>query len=220
LLALAVVAGANAQDFKKMGKKAVELVPNGWKVEECKGDLNRDGFPDLVVLATPNDADKLIIREDDGYVFDCNAPVLAIYWGVGGGYYQLYKRYDDIVPHREDEDLDVQVEATVTERGCLRFQTKTWASAGSSDTGGNVSVYRYQNGDFFRIGFETDYFSRMSGDGLKISVNFSTGKMQKITYNEFDEDAEKQETWSDIPKNPLVKLGEKSVDACPEWIEN
>lgn len=211
-----MVSSASAQTLKRVGKSGIDVAPNGWKVEEYKGDLNRDGVRDMVVVATPNLAEKLIIREDDGYVFDCNAPVLAIYWGVPAGKYYLYKEYRDIIPHREDEFMDVEVATEITNRGTIKFTINTFASAGSAYTGSYKYVFRYQNEDFFRIGYESDYFSRMSGDGKIISINYSTRKRQIKTYNAFDEGVAQTETWESIPSKPLERLGARYLEQQTE----
>ena len=216
LLALAWAAGAYAQDFKKMGKTAVELAPPGWKVEEHRGDLNRDGIADMMVLATPSNSGKIIIREEDGAVFDCNAPVLAIYWGAGAGYFVFYKQYSGIVPHREDEYVDVTVEPSITDKGCLRFATSTIPSAGTSETGKVVCIYRFQNGDFFKIGFASESYSRMSGEAINTSYNFNTNKKQTIYSNFFDKSVPKTEKWEDIARKPLPRLGSEMLDTWPD----
>ena len=76
----ALVTVADAQSLQSSGRSSKEIVPQGWGVQEEAGDLNKDGIADLVIIATPNFRENIQVREGDGYEYDYNQPILAIYW--------------------------------------------------------------------------------------------------------------------------------------------
>ena len=73
-----------AQGMKPAGTSADDIVPEGWQKQKVRGDLNKDGFEDLVIIATPDNAENMLTR-DDGYVYNFNQPLLAVYFGTGDG---------------------------------------------------------------------------------------------------------------------------------------
>ncbi|MBQ3926745.1 MAG: hypothetical protein II706_07130, partial [Bacteroidaceae bacterium] len=72
--------GMQAQSLKKQGTSVEQIVSEGWEHKEATGDLNKDGIKDLVVLAKPNFKEKMKTR-DDGYEYNFNPYILAIYFG-------------------------------------------------------------------------------------------------------------------------------------------
>ena len=199
----------SAQALKQQGASAEQIVPEGWEHEEALGDLNKDGVKDLVVLAKPNFKENMQTR-DDGYEYNFNPYILAIYFGQAEGDFQQWKQYEDLFePDSEWTTNDVDVE--ITERGTLNISTNFFASAGSWGTNQTKYTYRYQNGDFYRIGKESSDMMRNSGEMTTVSENYLTWKRQTIKDNAF-EDVVKKETWSKLTKQPLEKLGEKGLE--------
>lgn len=212
LVALFTFFNASAQKFAQSGSSASELTPEGWKIQETKGDLNKDGIADLVIIGTPTDPEHMHTRED-GYVYNFNAPVLAIYWGLTDGDYCLYNQYNDIIPHPEDEYFFVDISMSVNERGALVFDVDEFASAGSYGKNNYSVIFRYQNDDFFLIGAESQEYSRTTGEAKKESYNFNTHKKQVNTFNMFDDSVPNREKWLKIPAKPLRRLGSFSFAA-------
>lgn len=209
ILALFFCLNVFGQEFKKIGNSAIDLVPLGWKLEHSTGDLNKDGILDMIIVATaPNNSDSLDIEAE---LINKNRPVLAIYFGIGTNKYKLFKVYKDIVAYSNDKYFHVDFSAQITNRGTIKTSTQTWSSAGTSEAGNYGYIFRFQNGDFYKIGYFSDYFSRMTGDGQKISINYSTKKKQIITYNQFDENFDGQESWEDIENQPLKILGQEEL---------
>ena len=56
-----------AQSLKRQGMSVVDILPSGWEHQEVTGDLNKDGIPDLVVVATPNFKEHMLT-----YLFDAS----------------------------------------------------------------------------------------------------------------------------------------------------
>ena len=182
----------SAQELAKKGRSAEEIVPQGTDFVKAEGDLNKDGLNDLVVFADP---------------------VLAIYFATPSGNYELWKRYDDILPNdKENDDLMIDIELSITDRGALKIEVGYFASAGTSYVTNNNYTYRFQNGDFYKIGEEQHSMSRMTGDDKTISTNSLTHKRQVVIENAFDETIKPKETWTSIPKKPLRRLGEDPLE--------
>lgn len=196
---------ANAQDFKQQYTSAEQLVPEGWEHFEAVGDLNKDGIKDLVVLAKPNFKENMKTR-DDGYVYNFNPYILAIYFGQTNGVFELWKQYNDLFePDSEWSSLDVAIK--ITERGTLQIDTDFFASAGTYGTNQSTYIYRYQNNDFFLIGMKTHDMARNTGEMTTISENYLTWKRWTVKDNAFEK-GKMKESWSKLTKTPLMKLGE------------
>ena len=200
---------AMAQQLQQQGTGVNDLIPAGWDHTEAQGDLNKDGFNDLVVVATPNFKEKTKTR-DDGYVYNFNQPILAIYFGSAEGLLQLWQTYDQVIPAREDEYFSIDASLMITEKGVLRISLETFSSWGSWSSDDYNFSYRYQNGDFYLIGKETHSLSRNTGDVEIVSENYLTWKRQVVKENVMEDgkDTPKVEKWSRLSKKPLEKLGE------------
>lgn len=175
-----------------------------------QGDLNNDGIQDMVICATPRNSENMMVR-DDGYEYNFNKPVLAIYFGKGDETYSLFKEYPNTIPGLEDEFGFVTVGSETTDEGDLKFDIEWFYSAGSSAVDQNSYLYRYQDGDFYLIGSEVQSYSRMSGEAENVSKNYLTKKQLTTTFNMKDDKVKPTETWLDLPDEPLEKLGASTL---------
>lgn len=183
---------ASAQETTKKGRSAEEIIPQSVDFVKAEGDLNKDGLNDLVVYVQPE---------------------LAIYFATPSGDYELWKQYDSILPiDEEGDDLMIDIELSITDRGALKIMIGSFASAGTSYVTNTNYTYRFQNGDFYKIGEEQHSMSRMTGDDETVSTNYLTHKRQVVRQNAFDETVKPKETWTTIPKTPLRRLGEDQLD--------
>lgn len=195
-----------AQSLKASGATVSDVVPSDWEVTSATGDLNGDGVADVAVIATPRYEANLKVR-DDGYVYNFNQPVLAIYWGKADGTLQLYKQYDNVIPARPDEYLSIDPSLSITKRQTLVIDLEYFASAGGWTSTTTSYVFRYQQGDFFLIGMDENSLTRNTGETTIISQNYLTGK-QCVTTGHIDSSKKKpKEKWSRLPKAPLQPLG-------------
>lgn len=210
MLLLGSIDGLQAQGLAQQGTSVEDLVPNGWLHQEAKGDLNKDGIEDLVVAATPDYVENTRTR-DDGYVYNFNQPILAIYFGMGQGQLRLWRKYDNVMPADENEGCHHEFGLDITDRGALRISISLWCSAGSYGTSSDTYTYRYQQGDFSLIGMDREEMMRNSGECSIVSENYLTWKRQVKTSNAFDETVSVTEKWTRLPKKPLEKLGAREL---------
>ena len=208
ILFLFTAISMNAQTLKQQGTLAEQMIPEGWEHQEVQGDLNKDGIKDLVVLAKPNFKENMMTR-DDGYIYNFNKYIIAIYFGQAEGLFKMWKQYQELFP-ADDEWSSVGVELTITERGTLNIDTDLFSSGGNYGTSRTKYTYRYQNADFYLIGRESTEMMRNTGEMTTVSENYLTWKRQTIKDNAFEEGV-KRETWSKLTKVPLEKLGDHEL---------
>ena len=207
LCLLCLCVGVRAQELQKLGRGVDDLVPKGWVYTEATGDLNKDGIADLVVVATPDFKENTKTR-DDGFVYNFNQPLLAVYFGTAGGKMQLWRQYDQVIPARPDEYVSIDTNLTITEKGVLRISLETFASMGGWGTEHSNFSYRYQDGDFYLIGKENQSMSRNTGEMETTSENYLTWRRQVVKENVFeDSNVTKTEKWTKLPRKSLEKLG-------------
>lgn len=206
LLFMSITPCGQAQGLAQQGTSVDDLVPAGWRHIEAQGFLNKDGILDLVVVATPDFKENLKTR-DDGYVYNFNQPILAIYFGAGQGQLQLWKQYDNVIPADESENCSHDITLEITKRGTLRIAISLFCSAGSYGASVDTYTYRYQQGDFYLIGMDNEEMQRNTGESTIVSENYLTWKRQVKTSNVFDDNVPSTEKWTRLPKKPLKRLG-------------
>jgi hypothetical protein len=210
MLSLCTCLGAQAVELKPQGVSVEDIVPAGWSHQEAQGDLNKDGIPDLVVVAIPDDVENTITRSD-GYVYNFNQPILAIYFGDKQGQFQRWKQYDNVIPADEDQNCQHDIGLEITPRGTLCILVQLFCSAGSYGTSVNSYTYRQQNGDFYLIGMDTEEMQRNTGDCTTVSENYLTWKRQVKTSNIADEATPPTEKWTRLTRKHLEKLGAREL---------
>ncbi len=199
-----------AQSLSRTGADAENIVPAGWEHTESMGDLNKDGIADMVLIALPNNPEKIKTR-DDGYQYNFNKPILAIYLGDEKGQLHKWKEYKELLPAMENEYETIEREVKITPRNTLIINLSFFYSAGGYSNVSNSYTFRMQQGDFYLIGEDVCELSRLTGDMRTESFNYLTHKKQTLEENAFDEKVKAKETWQNIAKEPLKRLGETEL---------
>lgn len=187
---------------------------SGW--EEIKGDLNKDGIEDVVLIIKGTDKNKTVIDENRGKL-DRNRRGIIVLLNKGNYYELAAKNYDCFSSENEDggvyfaPELDVNIE-----KGNLNI------NYGHGRYGNWSYTFRYKKGDLELIGFDS-YSSRGPVPQFEVSINFLTKK--KLTRDNLnkDDDGDNYEedfkdTWEIIKDKKIIKLSEiKDFDELDFW---
>jgi hypothetical protein len=189
------------------------LVPSGWTLEaKVEGDLNGDGKADLALVLHATDP-KNVVANPDGFgpdSLDTNPRILAVAFARAGGY-ELALENHALIPRRTDPVLDDPFDSTAASglevaRGTLRLRLGVFASAGSWSMSTTAMTFRWQNGRFELIGYDTTETNRGSGEITGLSINYVT-RRAKRTEGTIESDAETAR-WETLPRRPLLSLDE------------
>lgn len=203
---------ANAQHLKQTGREVNDLVPEGWTVYEARGDLFHHGRSDLVLITVPNYQTGVTVRHD-GYVINSNTPVLAIYSMSEDGKFIKHCEHNNVIPPLQDDNFSTELELKVTDRRTLSIMMNTFFSAGGYGSPRHKYIFRYQNGGFYLIGEDSEFFSRNTGEGEAVSTNYLTNRQSVSTFNVFEETTQKPDTrWKKIVRKPLRRLGSFTLE--------
>lgn len=206
ILATLVILPSQGQEMKKSGTSADNIVPNGWDYIFEKGDLNKDGIADMAIIATPLNEDNIKVR-DDGYVYNFNQPILAIYWGKKDGSFSLFKQYNNVIPARPSEFISIDPTLSINDRQALSISLSYFASAGGWDSTTTTHRFRFQNGDFFLIGEDESVITRNTGALTETSKNYLSHK-QSVSTSNISSKKKPVVKWTNLPKTPLRPLAD------------
>ncbi len=213
LLVGAIVAMVPAMAAAQVAEPAV---PAGWKLLfSVRGDLNRDGQADLVrVIEEDNPAKHL---KNDGLgqsVLNTNPRRLLVFLQQNGTYQPVVDTSQFLPPENDADSpcladpLQEGGEVRV-HNGLLHIRLNYWLSCGSWYVTNNAYAFRYQNGRFRLIGWDSSSFHRASGERSEYSHNYLTGKRKIITgLNEFESNTRPKTRWTRLPGQQVWYLDE------------
>jgi hypothetical protein len=187
------------------------FVPNGWRLEsQAAEDLDGDGRPDLVLVLRQQDPAN-VIRNDDGLgenPLDTNPRILAAAFASDGGGYALALQNHALIPRHDVPTVEDMLEegGVSVQRGALRVTLHFWANAGSWSMGNTTYTFRWQNGRFELIGYDSDSVMRNSGASESLSINYSTGEVKRSVGNMQDD--KETVTWQKLPSSRRWTLDE------------
>ncbi|MDM1383910.1 hypothetical protein [Myroides marinus] len=203
-------------------KSFFEYVPKNWKiVSTAKGDLNKDGIEDLVLIVKDNDASNRIKNESLGQeLLDVNSRNLLILFKDKSGNYTLAdSNSNGFIPSEnstENPCLSDPFTGVNIVKNILILDFNYWYSCGTYFVSNISYKFRYQNNNFELIGVEESSFSRSSGEQTDTSINFSIKKKEVTTgLNEFHE-SNPVTTKSSIEISELFKLKDCYFDTYSE----
>lgn len=181
-------------------------VPGGWRQEiAARGDLNKDGRPDLALVL--RQADPHLLRTDeDGRTFNDNPRVLAVYFAQATGGYRLVAEDGRLIPTGAQRDYDpltgIARGGVTIARGTLQVSLGRFASSVTSDT----FTFRWQKKHFVLIGYDSDSVGRTTNTEVTNSFSYLTARRKRSVERVSDDDT--HVTWSDLPRHRLEALGE------------
>ncbi|MCA9804373.1 MAG: hypothetical protein KC777_20530 [Cyanobacteria bacterium HKST-UBA02] len=202
--------------LKKTGKQADDFVPRGWTVlAKAAGDLNDDRIEDCA-LVVKGESEKFKVRNFDKLgvdLFDTNPRILIILFGEKAGY-KLATASKTIVPIPDTPLMEEPVSELVVKDGVLEFEVQETFNAGSWRISISRYKFRFEKGDFYLIGADTDEIHRGNGDQIEVSYNFLTGKAA-VKLSNMSDDNEVAPQWKKI-KPPYRKTIE-SLKKLYQW---
>lgn len=181
-----------------------DFVPEGWKIiAEEKGDLNKDGKPDLVLVIQNTDS-KNVIKDEFSEIDSNPRTLLILFAGDEKNCYTLNTESKTFIIAHTLSNMEDPFEGIEISKGTLRTKFIQFATIGTWFTSNHTYVWRFQDDEFKLIGASSTEFHRGSGEASDVSVNFSTGKYSLKSYNMFDEEVEETEEWKTL-KNKTLK---------------
>jgi hypothetical protein len=173
--------------------------------KETRSDLNGDGVPDLMLLLHMTEPGNVIAGDGLGArQLDTNPRLLVVAFAdkatdalsLALANHTLIPRHTD--PLMEDPLGDVSVV-----RGTLQVSLGRWMSAGGWSMSHSKFTFRYQDGCFKLIGYDTTDVQRNTGKMSEISVNYLTKKAKRSWG--YSDDA-MNESWKTVQVADLLCL--------------
>lgn len=183
------------------------FVPAGWGVEkESQGDLNGDGVPDLMLVLRMSDPKNVVKNDGLGPdELDTNPRILLVAFSEKAARkYSLALMNHTLIPRHTNPVMDDPLEDAAIVKGALHVSLGFFVSAGTWYTSQTRFTFRYQDGCFKLIGYDSREAKRNTGETSTVSVNYLTRKA-KISEGNFADDREKV-SWKTIRVPKLLCL--------------
>jgi hypothetical protein len=162
------------------------FAPKGWPIEfKSAGDLNADGADDLVLVL--RDADPRNILDNAGFGpdrFNTNPRVLVVALHRPQGGYERVLADHTLITRSTEPNLDDPLEdgsSVVVRRGALRVTLHLFANAGGWTMGNMTYSFRFQQGRFVLIGYDSSMVQRNTGQTEDVSINYLTRKRKDVS---------------------------------------
>ncbi len=213
------------QNLVQWGK----YVPSGWKaIGVAQGKLSAKSNGDAVLIAEENDPAKRKVNDDMGNPsINVNPRRLIFLTKAQQGYRQTHS-YDGFLP--TEGNAQTTCLADPLEEGGIDIAKNVfsvtlhyWLSCGSYGVTTRTFKFRSKNGAFRLIGMDSLSFSRSTGEGSEISINYLTGKKKYTTGIEVigpnepgDTPYQKKIKWSRTAPTPYYLSQMKQTD-CDDY---
>ncbi|WP_312077774.1 hypothetical protein [Chryseobacterium sp.] len=199
-------------DTLKLNKSISGFIPKGYVLykdeimKDIKGDLNKDGLEDCVLIIKGTDKSEFVDHEYRGKL-DRNRRGIVILFNKGDHYELALENKDCFSSENEEGGVYYAPELMVSaEKGNL------YVHYAHGRYGYWNYTFRYQNHDFEMIGYDS---SENRGPVVQYmtSINFMTKK--KLTKENLNKDdpgddytENFKDTWEKLEDKPLLKLSE------------
>jgi hypothetical protein len=220
LLLVAGIAAAGAYDIPEAsypplpatGAAAESFVPAGWGIEVLeKGDLNRDGRPDLLLVLKQDDPANLITNDPDSPgegEWDANPRILAVAFAAKKGGFELALESDDFLPRHENPCIDDPFGMADIADGNVRIGLHLWANAGTWYTSDSIFTFRYSSKAFRLVSYTNYSTKRNTGETWDLDVDY-VARRARMTVGDFSSDEVEDKTYSKtLPRASLRTIQE------------
>jgi hypothetical protein len=183
------------------------LVPAGWDLEmESRGDLNADGAPDLLLVLHMTDPRNVLTNRALGTrELDTNPRILVVAFAdKAASRYSLALADHTLIPRLTNPFMDDPLDQVAVVKGTVQVSLSFWMSAGSWTTSQTTFTFRYQEGCFKLIGYDSTETRRNSGETSAVSVNYPAKRM-KLTKGNIENERESV-SWKSVRAPKLLCL--------------
>ncbi len=201
LITLATTAAAQIKQ-----RNASDFLPKGFVVvNTIKGDLNKDGAEDCVLIIKSTDKSQIITNES-GEKSDRNRRGIIVLFKKGNQFELATKNYKCFSSENEDGGVYFAPELSVNiKKGNLIVHYSHGRYGYWSYT------FRFQNSDFQLIGYDSAYRSNFVSDWVTFdeeSINFLNKKklIREVIKTTKDGKEIFKETWKSVVVSKLIKL--------------
>ncbi len=163
-------------------------ITKGWRVIlDATGDLTGDKKPEVVIVVEEQDKSKIIGNDRLGNpVLNTNPRRLIILTATAQGHRQV-QSVEGFLPPEGDAESSCLADPLMEnggieiKKGVLIVTLNYWLSCGSYGVTTDIYRFRQQGSRFRLIGKDTKSYSRSSGEGEEISINYLTGRKRETT---------------------------------------
>ena len=192
-------------------EKLEDFVPDFWNIEFIRqDDLNKDGQSDTVMVVKNRKNPIFLPYEncDDCAPIDTNPRILIVLFADGKSWRLIKQNIDVITGLILTQDSFNRIDGFDVYAGNGTFSNRIgWFS---TELGYNVFKFRWQDNDFYLIGYDAYSRHRMTGEENTYSYNFLTWRENIVTETPVDDEKSdettKKSVWKQLNKQPLLKL--------------
>lgn len=168
--------------------KLAAYSPDGWKIIlAVEGDLTNDKKPEMVIVVEDQDPKNIFDNDQLGnQKLNTNPRRLIILTPKNASYRQIQSR-DGFLPSENDAESSCLADPLMEEggieikKGVLVVTLNYWLSCGSYGVTTDIYRFRQQGNRFRLIGKDSKSYSRASGEGEQVSINYLTGRKRETT---------------------------------------
>ena len=200
--------GQNNAFLKDEGKSLQDIIPKDWKIiDYATGDLNQNGISDIVFAIQGTDSQKIEFNDGLGSdTIDLNPRIFGIYFGTKSGSYKQRYISNNFIILKDSPTLEEPFEGFgISDAGILEINYRICYNAGSWYMSNHKYKFRFQDNDFFLIGYDSSELHRASGETTEYSINFFTEKM-KISKGHISKDVPDSIEWKDFRLKKLITI--------------
>lgn len=228
LISVHLFAQSDHPQTPKTGTNINAFVPKGWKIiYRAKGDLNKDHLADEAIIIQNTNPKNIIKNEGMGSdKLNLNPRMLLVLFKTSGNY-SLQAQNTSFIPLENDAENTCLADplqetgAINIKNGTLILSYQYWLSCGSYGVNNLDYTFRFQNQKMELIGFDTESYSRSSGEETITSLNFSTRKKSETSGgNMFSDKTNKPKTvWKKFDWGRLFTLDEMTEELARKLSE-